>query len=90
MPSRQGHSTAAQGHRTVANTIQGYACRPGILPLQEKLISSERVFSKEQTIKCRGAVQHSSLRVTIERGFAALKNRFKILDQNYFTLSSLK
>jgi hypothetical protein len=26
-------------------------------------------------------LRHSSLRVTIERAFAALKNRFKVLDQ---------
>src|SRR5664279_2691017 len=29
-------------------------------------------------------LRHSSLRVTIERAFAALKNRFKILDQKPF------
>jgi hypothetical protein len=29
-------------------------------------------------------IRHSSLRVTIERAFAALKNRFKILDQKPF------
>ena len=29
-------------------------------------------------------LRHSSLRVTIERVFAALKNRFKILDQKPF------
>jgi hypothetical protein len=33
----------------------GYACRSGILPLQENQISFERVLFKEQAIKCRGA-----------------------------------
>jgi hypothetical protein len=33
----------------------GYACRSGILPLQENQISSERVLFKEHAIKCRGA-----------------------------------
>jgi hypothetical protein len=35
----------------------GYACRLGILPLQENQVSSERVLFKEQTTKCRGALQ---------------------------------
>jgi hypothetical protein len=29
-------------------------------------------------------LRHSSLRVTVKRAFAAMKNRFKILDQNPF------
>jgi hypothetical protein len=51
-------------------------------PLQENQISSERVLFKKQTTKCN--LRHSSLRVTIERAFAALKNMFKILDQKPF------
>jgi hypothetical protein len=30
-----------------------YACRLGILPLQENQVSSEQVLFKEQTTKCR-------------------------------------
>ena len=61
----------------------GYACRHGILPpfrstryhLNEFSARFYRVNAKELF-----NLRHSSLRVTVERVFAVLKNRFKILD----------
>jgi hypothetical protein len=65
----------------------GYACRPGILPPFRKTRYHLNEFSaKNRPLNARELfnVRHSSLRVTIERAFAALKNRFKVLDQKPF------
>ena len=65
----------------------GYGCRPGVLPPFRKT----RYHLNEFSSRCGPAnakelfnLRHSSLRVTVERAFAALKNRFKILDQKPF------
>ncbi|KAK1680945.1 hypothetical protein QYE76_041793 [Lolium multiflorum] len=65
----------------------GYACRPGILPPFRKTRYHLNEFSaKYRPLNAREMfnLRHSSLRVTIERAFAALKNRFKVLDQKPF------
>ncbi|XP_051202388.1 protein ALP1-like [Lolium perenne] len=65
----------------------GYACRPGILPPFRKTRYHLNEFSaKHQPLNERELfnLRHSSLRVTIERVFAALKNRFKVFDQKPF------
>ncbi|KAK1685842.1 hypothetical protein QYE76_046690 [Lolium multiflorum] len=65
----------------------GYACRPGILPLFRKTRYHLNEFSaKYRSLNARELfnLRHSRLRVTIERAFAALKNRFKVLDQKPF------
>ncbi|KAK1663357.1 hypothetical protein QYE76_051516 [Lolium multiflorum] len=65
----------------------GYACRPGILPPFRKTRYHLNEFSaKHRPLNARELfnLRHSSLRVTIERAFAALKNRFKVLDQKPF------
>ncbi|XP_071678397.1 uncharacterized protein [Lolium perenne] len=65
----------------------GYACRPEILPPFRKIRYHLNEFSaKHRTLNTRELfnLRHSSLRVTIERVFAALKNRFKVLDQKPF------
>ncbi|XP_051211588.1 protein ALP1-like [Lolium perenne] len=65
----------------------GYACRPGILPPFRKTRYHLNEFSaKHRPLNARELFnpRHSSLRVTIERAFAALKNRFKVLDQKPF------
>jgi hypothetical protein len=62
----------------------GYACRPGILSPFKKTRYHLNEFSsrnRPQNAEELFNLRHSSLRVTIERAFAALKNRFKILDQ---------
>jgi hypothetical protein len=47
--------------------------------------------NKPQNVEELFNLRHYSLRVTIERAFVALKNRFKILEtRNHSTLSSLK
>uniref|UniRef100_A0A8I6WSZ1 DDE Tnp4 domain-containing protein n=1 Tax=Hordeum vulgare subsp. vulgare TaxID=112509 RepID=A0A8I6WSZ1_HORVV len=65
----------------------GYACRPRVISPFRKTGYHLNEFS------CRNYprnplelfnLRHSSLRVTIERAFGALKNMFKILDQNPF------
>ena len=65
----------------------GYACRPGILPP----FRSTRYHLNEFSAKFypRNAdelfnLRHSSVGVTVERVFAAMKNRFKIIDQKPF------
>ncbi|KAK1684703.1 hypothetical protein QYE76_045551 [Lolium multiflorum] len=66
----------------------GYACRPGILPPFRKTRYHLNEFSgKHQPLNARELfnLRHSSLRVTIEMAFAALKNRFKVLDRNRST-----
>ena len=65
----------------------GYACRPGILPPFRKTRYHLNEFSprnRPQNAKELFNLRHSSLRVTIERVFAALKNTFKVLDQKPF------
>nr|XP_051220996.1 uncharacterized protein LOC127339156 [Lolium perenne] len=65
----------------------GYACRPGILPPFRKTRYHLNEFStKHRPLNARELfnLRHSCLRVTIERAFAALKNRFKVLDQKPF------
>ncbi|KAK1661910.1 hypothetical protein QYE76_050069 [Lolium multiflorum] len=65
----------------------GYACRPGILPPFKKTRYHLNEFSaKHRPLNARELfnLRHSSLRVTIERAFAALKNRFKVLGQKPF------
>ncbi|KAK1610468.1 hypothetical protein QYE76_034141 [Lolium multiflorum] len=64
-----------------------YACRPDILPPFKKTRYRLNEFSlrhRPQNAKELFNLRHSSLRVTIERAFAALKNRFKVLDQKPF------
>ncbi|KAK1650781.1 hypothetical protein QYE76_068586 [Lolium multiflorum] len=65
----------------------GYACRPGFLPpfrstryLLNEL--SARFYPKNG--KELFNPKHSSLRITVERAFSALKNKFKIVDQKPF------
>jgi hypothetical protein len=64
----------------------GYACQPGIPPFRKtryhlnEFSPMNRLQNAEELFNLR----HSSLRVIIERAFAALKNRFKILDQKPF------
>jgi hypothetical protein len=61
----------------------GYACRSGILPPFRKTSYHLNEFTprnRHQNAKELFNPRHSSLRVTIERAFAALKNRFKVLD----------
>ena len=65
----------------------GYACRPGILPPFRKTRYHLNEFSGRngpQNPQELFNLRHSSLRVTVERAFAALKNKFKILDQKPF------
>ena len=65
----------------------GCACRPGILPPFRKTRYHLNEFSpryRPQNAKELFNLRHSSLRVTIERAFAALKNMFKVLDQKPF------
>jgi hypothetical protein len=65
----------------------GYACRPGVLHPFRKTRYHLNEFSlgnKPQNAKELFNLRHSSLSVTIDRAFAALKNRFKILDQKPF------
>ena len=66
-----------------------YACRPCVLPPfrgtryhLNKLSSRNYPKDAKELFNPR----HSSLRVTVERVFGALKNRFKILDQKPFHL----
>nr|XP_020183731.1 protein ALP1-like [Aegilops tauschii subsp. strangulata] len=65
----------------------GYACRPGVLPPFRKTRYHLNEFvgrNYPRTPQELFSVRHSSLRVTVERAFGALKNRFKILDQKPF------
>uniref|UniRef100_A0A453K441 DDE Tnp4 domain-containing protein n=1 Tax=Aegilops tauschii subsp. strangulata TaxID=200361 RepID=A0A453K441_AEGTS len=71
----------------------GYACRPGILPPFRKTRYHLNEFSGRnypRTAQELFNLRHSSLRVTVERAFGALKNRFKILDQNHSTHTPLR
>ena len=64
-----------------------YACQSGVLPPFQNTRYHLNEFSARfgpQNAQELFNHRHSSLRVTIERAFAALKNRFKILDQKSF------
>jgi hypothetical protein len=65
----------------------GYACRPEFLPSYR----GTRYHLKEYGSRNHPTnpqelfnLRHSSLRVTVERAFGALKNRFRILDNKPF------
>jgi hypothetical protein len=65
----------------------GYACRPGFLPPFRSIRYHLNEFSTRfylRNTKELFNLRHSSFRVTVERAFATLKNRFKILDQKPF------
>jgi hypothetical protein len=64
----------------------GYAVRPGFLPPFRGQRYHLREFgnNRPQNYKELFNLRHSSLRTTIERAFAALKNRFRILDNKPF------
>ncbi|XBJ03016.1 hypothetical protein VPH35_022262 [Triticum aestivum] len=65
----------------------GYACQPGILPPFRKTRYHLNEFSGRnypRTAQELFNLRHSNLRVTVERAFGALKNRFKILDRKPF------
>ncbi|KAM0881207.1 hypothetical protein ACQ4PT_033092 [Festuca glaucescens] len=70
----------------------GYACCPGFLPPFRSTRYHLNEFSARfypKNAKELFNLRHSSLRVTVERPFAALKNRFKILDQKpFYTFST--
>jgi hypothetical protein len=75
----------------------GYACRPRISPLLPSPFRKTRYHLNEfsprnipQNVEELFNLRHGSLRVTIERAFASLKNRFKFLDQKPFHTSPLK
>ncbi|WVZ96981.1 hypothetical protein U9M48_042553 [Paspalum notatum var. saurae] len=59
----------------------GYAVRPGFLPPYRATRYHLREFESNRPRDQRELfnLRHSSLRVTVERAFGALKNRFKIL-----------
>ena len=65
----------------------GYACRPGIMPPYRRTRYHLNEFSSRfgpQNAMELFNLRHSSLRVTIEKAFDALENKFKVLDQNSF------
>ncbi|XP_066311633.1 protein ALP1-like [Miscanthus floridulus] len=64
----------------------GYAVRPGFLPPFRATRYHLREFGSNQPQNQRELfnLRHSSLRVTVERAFGALKNRFRILDNKPF------
>ncbi|XP_051216321.1 protein ALP1-like [Lolium perenne] len=65
----------------------GYACHPGfLLPFRSTRYHLNELFTRFYPKNAKGLfnLRHSSLRVTVKRAFAALKNRFKILDQKPF------
>jgi len=65
----------------------GYACLPGILPPFRSTRYHLNEFSARnypRTSKELFNHRYSSLRVMVERVFAALKNRLKIIDQKPF------
>jgi hypothetical protein len=66
----------------------GYSCRHRILPLFRKTryhISKSSVLGNiPVNAKELFNLGHSCLRITIERAFATLNNRFKVLDQKTF------
>ena len=64
----------------------GYAVRPGFLPPYRGTRYHLREYGTKMPQNARELfnLRHSSLRVTVERAFGALKNRFKILDNKPF------
>lgn len=61
----------------------GYACRPGFLPpYRATRYHLQEYGGRNYPTNARELfnLRHSSLRVTVKRAFAALKNRFRILD----------
>lgn len=69
----------------------GYACRPGLLPPFRKVRYHLNGFvgrNYPRTPHELFNLKYSSLRVTIERAFVALKNRFK--NRSHSTLSPLR
>ena len=64
-----------------------YACQPGVLPPFRKTRYHLNEFAGRnypRTPQELLNLRHSSLRVTIDRAYGALKNRFKILAQKPF------
>jgi hypothetical protein len=71
----------------------GYACHPGFLPpYRGTRYHLKEYGGRNYPTNARELfnLRHTSLRVTIERAFAALKNRFHILTTNPFILSRNK
>lgn len=65
----------------------GYACRPGFLPPYRGTRYHLREYGgRNYPTNPRELfnLRHSSLRVTVERAFGALKNRFRIIDNKPF------
>ena len=64
----------------------GYAVRPGFLPPYRATRYHLREYGVRRPQNARELfnLRHSSLRVTVERAFGALKNRFRILDNKPF------
>jgi hypothetical protein len=65
----------------------GYACRPGFLPPYRGTRYHLKEYSRRNyptNPRELFNLRHSSLRVTVERAFGALKNRFRILDNKPF------
>nr|XP_020177363.1 uncharacterized protein LOC109762888 [Aegilops tauschii subsp. strangulata] len=65
----------------------GYACRPAVLPPFRKIRHHLNDFPHRNypgTPQELFNLKHSSLRVTVEREFGALKNSYRILDQKPF------
>jgi hypothetical protein len=65
----------------------GYACRPGFLPPYHDTIYHLKEYGSRNyptNPKELFNLRHSSLRVTVERDFGALKNRFRIIDNKPF------
>ncbi|XP_066376448.1 protein ALP1-like isoform X2 [Miscanthus floridulus] len=63
----------------------GYACRPGFLPPYRGCRYHLKEYGNRNyptNPKELYNLRHSSLRVTVERAFGALKNRFRIIDTN--------
>jgi len=65
----------------------GYACHSGFLPPYRGVrYHLSKYGSRNLPTNARELfnLRHSSLRVTVERAFGALKNRFRILDNKPF------
>ena len=65
----------------------GYACRPGFLsPYRGTRYHLNEYSGRHYPTNARELfnLRHSSLRVTVERAFGALKNRFRIIDNKPF------
>ena len=65
----------------------GYACRPGFLPPYRAMryhLSEYGPRHNPTNAKELYNLRNNSLRVTIERAFGALKDRFQILDNKSF------